>query len=184
MNARPESGFPTGCITSLVFYRLRRELLEMVPVARERIRPSARIEDVIPRHLRRRVWQQLLKRGYKLPPLGLSGGAVLLSFLATVARSAAFAWLFNNAIFALVALPFIALTWWITRPLAIHPPTGCQTVREAVLLATPFRKVDYDAGLWPRADISAKVRAIFAHQLGLPFDEVREDSRILDLCEC
>lgn len=181
MNAQHETDLPAGCVTSLVFYRFRRELLEMVPVARERLRPSARIEDVIPRPVRRRVWQQLRKRGYKLPPLEFSGSAILLSFLAIVARSAAFAWIFNNAVFALAALPFVALTWWTTRPLAIHPPTGCQTLREAVLLATPFRKVDYDAGMWPRADISAKVRAIIALQLAIPFDQVREESRWVDL---
>ena len=181
MNSETIVDLPRRCITSQVFYRFRRELLEMMPCGRGVIRPSARIEDVIPCHLRRQIWEQLRAQGYKLPPLGLSGGMVLFGLLSVVARSAVFAWLFQNAVFALVALPFAVLTWWITRPLAVHLPTGCQTVREAVLLATPFRRVDYAAGLWPHADISAKVRAIVALQMAIPFEEVHEESRFVDL---
>jgi hypothetical protein len=165
----------------LVFYRLRRDLVELLPIARPRIRPETRFVDIIPRRDRRRVWRELQSRGYRLPALQLPGYLILWGTLSVVIRSAAVAWLFKNPLFAAVGLPFAILTWFLARPLAVRPSLGCETIREAVLHVTPFRRVDYEAGLWPRADISAKVRLIIACAAGVPFDRVREDTRFTDL---
>ena len=91
------------------------------------------------------------------------------------------AWLFNSPIFGLAIFPFALLSWLMSRPLAVRTPDGCQTVREAVLQATPFRREDYQAGLWPRSDISAKVRLLFAEIAGVPFESVTEDSPLAEL---
>ena len=169
---------------SLLFARFQRELLELVPVAPERVRPDARFEEIIPRNVRRKVWHQLGRRGFQLPALGLSTRLRWISFFLVLARSAALAWLFQHAVFALAALPFALVTRWLIRPLAVYPPPAYQTVWDAIIRVTPFRRVDYEAGLWRREDIATKVRAIIADLIGLSLDKVREDSRIVDLCDC
>src|SRR5262249_1567373 len=120
------------CITSLVFYRFRQELLELIPIPREAVRPAARLEDIIPKTMRRRVWRQLQNRGFRLPQLEVSHAVIGFSVFSVIVRSAAVVWLNNNPVFGLVILPFALVTWIFTRPLAVHPPAGCQTVREAV----------------------------------------------------
>ena len=184
MSGAVEDDLPNGCITSLVFYRFRRDLQELISLEREQIRPAARLTDLIPVRDRRRVWQELRRRGYRIPALGLPPGLRLVGAISVLARSAFLAWLFHNAVFMIAIVPFAVMTYWVTRPFAVHPPENCDTVRKLIIHATPFRRQDHEAGLWCHADISAKVRMTIAETIGLRFEDVREDSRIVDLCGC
>ena len=65
----------------------------------------------------------------------------------------------------------------LTRPLAVKPPIACETVHEAVLRLTPFRREDYQAGLRPREELAAKVRLIISEATGVPFAEIHQIHR-------
>jgi hypothetical protein len=54
-------------------------------------------------------------------------------------------------------------------------------MRELAISQTHYSKVDAARGLWPRAEISAKVRWIIANQLGERFEEITEQTRFVDL---
>jgi hypothetical protein len=60
--ARFARGQAQVCVTSAAFYRLRRALGEVCGVPRERVRPRARLEDLVPPQDRPRAWQQLQAR--------------------------------------------------------------------------------------------------------------------------
>jgi len=68
------------------------------------------------------------------------------------------------------------LSYRLTRPLAVHPPVYCETVLEAALYLTPFKQVDFKAGLWPQEEIAAKVRMIIACSAGVRFQDVYNNS--------
>ena len=170
-------------ITHRVLQQLRLELALNLDAAPERVQPADRLADLFPWFGRRAVWQTLAERGYRLPPLVLAQPLQLVSALSVLLRSAALAW-FLHPVFLVTIVPFGWLTWRLTRPWAVVPPPGCQTVYEAAIHATPFRHADYDAGLWSDADVSAKVRAVIALSLGVSMEEVRPESRLSDLCEC
>jgi len=69
----------------------------------------------------------------------------------------------------------------VTRPWAVQPPVACETVREATLHLTPFTREDYQAGLWPREEVAAKVRWIVSRAVGVPFESVTDETQFLDL---
>jgi hypothetical protein len=181
LNSVPPDSFPTGCLTQRVFYRFRRDLLELAMVSRDKIRPDARLDELIPATLRRNVWRELASRGYRLPGLELPFTVIGFNLVSAAARSALLAWLFNWPVVALMFFPFVFTSWLVSRPFAVRVPRCCETVREAVLQATPFRRVDYDAGLWPRSELSAKIRLLLAEIAGVPFDDVREDTSLVEL---
>ena len=74
--------------TARTFYRLRRELIEVLGVNRQEVRPSTRLEDLVPRNRRRAVWQHLRKQGLELPELSLSPRAAGIALTGTLAGGA------------------------------------------------------------------------------------------------
>jgi hypothetical protein len=151
---------------------------------RAEIRPSDRFDILIPPDERRLVWSRLRTEELDLPALRLSGKALLLIVFLVLAPVLALyvavrSW---TALFSLAELSFLARR--ITRPWAIHPPHGCETVREAALQLAPFSRQDYQNGLWPRKDIADKVRLIVARAAGVPFESITEETRFSDLLDC
>jgi hypothetical protein len=165
------------------FVRLRACLADLVPAPAESISYSSSFATIIPPWSRRRVWQQLCSAGFALPALTLSGPVFIL--VATVVMFPA--WLIVltvkgwAALFSLAEL--MVLSHKVTRPLAIHPPIGCETVEEAVLQLTPFRQEEYRAGLWPLEAIAAKVRMHVAEATNTPFSAITPQTRLCDLLD-
>jgi acyl carrier protein len=60
---------PTACRSSTMFYRIRRELLQHLCLRRHDAFPSASLGTLVPRRHRRRVWEELLKAGLRVPEL-------------------------------------------------------------------------------------------------------------------
>jgi hypothetical protein len=160
---------------------LRLKLADILGTSPEEITPSQFLVALIPSQVRRRVWRQLQEEGVGLPDLRLSQPVVVAAAIAvliplTVLAAVRKSWL--------VYLGLFELGWLarkLTRPWAIYPPNGCETVLEAVLHVTPFRGDDYRAGLWSRDDIATKVRWIFSKQLGIPFAAIKDDTPIADI---
>jgi hypothetical protein len=169
--------------TNRTFHYLREKLLEIYPIQVDELTSSARFDRLIAADERRRVWQKLREAGFDLPELTLSSRVFLAAALIVMAPVALLAYFLNwTVVLSLAELGLLARK--VTRPLAIYPPIGCETVQEAVLHLTPFRQEDYKAGLWPREDIAAKVRWITARAAGLPFETVTNETRLLDILGC
>src|SRR5262249_6458769 len=131
---------------------------------------------------RRRVWQDLRTAGFDVPELALSAYVRLVVTLLVLLPVAlvAYAWSNWTVLLSLGELGLLARR--LTRPWAIYPPFGCETVQEAVVQLTPFTHADYQAGLWPREEIAAKVRWIVAEVTGVPFEKVTEQTRLNYIC--
>jgi hypothetical protein len=168
----------------MVFQEFEHELRKLMSSPGQNLQISDRIEAIIPAEERRRVWRDLQEAGFDLPELTLSGlvfhvaavvvlGPVLLLVLSLRKWS---------LLLCLVELSLLARR--LTRPLAIYPPYGCQTVQQLVLHLSRFRREDYKAGLWTREEVSAKVRQIFAEHAGVPVESIMDDTPIAKLCGC
>ncbi len=179
--------------TARTFYRLRYELIEVLGVNRREVRPSTRLEDLVPRNQRRAVWQHLRGRGLELPELSLSprasgiamtgtlaGGALLGGWTAAGAALLGACLQILLAVFAMLRLGFAI--WLVSRPFAVHLACGPVTVRDAVLYLTPYKgNQDYP---WSREEIATKVRLIISVSLGLRLEEVKPESRFEELGCC
>jgi hypothetical protein len=146
------------------------------------VHATARIESIIPKPERRRVWQELKHRGWRLPDLELPGPMrlpFLFAFLTAILSILTHVWT--------LLITLVEGTYWywkLTRPLAVHAPRGYETVEQLALQTTKFGIDDYRRGLWPREVLAAKIRSILAVQVGVPFDEIKNDTKLDELLGC
>jgi hypothetical protein len=177
---------PGICPTSETFYRMRRVLMEAVDVDRQDVRPSDRLEDVIPPERRRAVWKQLRKEGFRLAPLSLSPKMYRIALAMHGAKLVATAAWGFNVLNLVLLVPLSILTWLATRRWAIHIRYGPITVRDAVIVSTPTKAIiGYLRTIRSEARyhqfVSMRVRLIIAEAAGVPLEAVQPDSRLVDL---
>jgi hypothetical protein len=179
MLKHPSLAPPLESMTTRTLRRLQAKLGESVGLPPAEFGPTKKIETMIPPKERRRVWTELAEAGYPLPSSGLSVLFLIASFVALIPLSVlAFvskAWAF---FFFLPELSLLVRK--IARWLAAHLPKGL-TVYEAALGLTPFRREDYELGLWPPEEIGDKVRLVISNSVGVPFDSIRGETRLADL---
>ena len=170
--------------TQMTFRQFQRAWNQIAPLPYREISLDDRMDAIVLWNQRRHVWNELRNAGWDLPELQRPKWMVLLLTLTVSSIAGMLAWSVHlwSALVAMVDLSWTAHKF--TRPLAVFPPIACETVREAVLRSTPFRHEDCQAGLWPREDIAAKVRLILSESTGVPFAEIREDTRLTDLLCC
>lgn len=166
------------------YRKLQYLLAEMLGISPADVSRSGRFAALIPREERRRVWRELQEAGLPLPDLELSGPAFLFAAAMLLLPVGLLALLFRTWSVFLGLGNAYRLARKATRPWAIHPAHGCETIQEAVLYITPFKPEDYRAGLWPPEDIAAKVRQVIASTLGIPFDRITNEIRFIDICGC
>lgn len=162
---------------------LRKTLADILGISEREILPSSRFDAIINRRARRQVWDEMRSAGFDLPPLELASETFFAVAIVVLAPLGLLAYFIQWSFLLTVAeVSFVARK--VTRPWAVHPPLGCQTIRQAAIALTPFALQDYRAGLWPREEIADKVRLALAMALAVPFESVTEETRFLDLLEC
>src|SRR5260221_184521 len=109
----------------------RGRLQELLSLPRTNIKPTDRLEDLIPTKVRRQVWQDLQASGFNLPSLGLSTRVLLIAIALVVGPVLLLAFALRMASIVLSIVELSVLSYRLTRPLAIHPPVYCETVLEA-----------------------------------------------------
>jgi hypothetical protein len=160
--------------------------MDAVDLDRQGIRPSDRLEDIIPPKRRRAMWKQLRKEGFRLAPLSLSPKMHRIALAMHGAKLiATAAWGFNLLNLVLL-VPLSILTWLATRPWAIHIRCGPITVRDAVIVSTPTKAIlaylrTIRSERWHHKMVSTKVRLIIAEIAGVPLETVQPESRLVDL---
>jgi hypothetical protein len=155
--ARVARGQAQVCVTSAAFYRLRRALGEVCGVPRGRVRPRARLEQLVPLADRPRYWQELRARLSDLHLPGLRRPAWLVRrieaaslvplFLAVLGSMALVAVLGHTpagplvAILVVLGCPLVGIVGMFavcraacrrTEHYAVHIPAACATVRDTV----------------------------------------------------
>lgn len=166
-----------GSMTDRTLFRLRHTLAELTLTPESDIEPNTRLDALIPKSERRRVWSELIASGFDVPELRRSDGIVWLVVGTVLALAAASV----SAWYVWSSVQITLLLRRLTRCLAVHPAPGYETVREAAVSLTPFTMDDFRAGLWPREAIADKVRLMFARESGVPFDSIHDDTPIARL---
>jgi hypothetical protein len=160
------------------FCRLRAELVSALGVDRRRVRPATPLGDLIPPDRLREVLGRLRATGLPAPQLEHSITEYPLCVLAVAGAVLLVAALLFRPLLAVFAAPLavglVLLALRVTRRRVVVVPLGPRTVGELVVYLTHFG--DHPGYRFTRAEVSLKVRLIVAESLGLPLEQVREDT--------
>jgi hypothetical protein len=194
----------SGCISSVTFYRLRRALQELFGWSRERVRPAARMENLVPREGRPEHWQRLaealrparlpeLRRPQWmvpwLPPCGLlTLLMVVLTFLCGLGAhllGCPPVWIFVVSFLGILLCVLVELVvnravYRFTARYALDLPSGCVTVRDTVytlLQSEPGRIVSATARA-SDPEIWSVLCSIVGRCLELPPETLTPDRRL------
>ena len=172
-----------SCPTTKTFYEIRHLLCEELPVESCDIRPSTRLNELIPCRLRGRILRSLSRRSLWVPDLQPSR---VMSWIGIVLAPAAgvsvgvLSGLSAGILFGII-LGFITLyaTWmvvyWITIPFTVWFPAGYETVGDLVRRATP----NYDAQDEIDAGVLDRVRRIVSEQMGVAIEKLAPQTNFL-----
>ncbi len=204
VHGRVARGQPQVCVTSAIFYRLRRALGEVFGVPRECVQLQARLEDLIPRRGRRRCWQELQARlgDTQLPRLHRPGWLVkrieaaadvpfFIAFLCTIGLTGLFAlpplgplvWMLAAFAFPIVSIFGLFLVRDAacrrTEHCAVRIPPGCATVRDMVYTLvgrSPTAPMVSDTARPGDKEIWGTLCALVGNEIGQPPDSFTRDS--------
>ena len=168
----------------MVFREFERELRGLLLLPEQNLHMSDRIEAIIPAEERRRVWRDLQLAGFELPELTLSPHVFAIAAVLVLAPVLLLVLSLRKWFMLLSLVELSLLAHRLTRPLAIYPPYGCQTVQQLVLHLSRFLPEDYKAGLWTHEEIAAKVRQIFAESAGIPVENIKDETPLVELFGC
>jgi acyl carrier protein len=178
------------CPSARRFYELRVAIVEAAGVERRAVRPGTRLDAIIPRGARRRVWRRLRARDAMVPRLvwpawvddamlwvagALCMGAVMVLGVACGA---------GGVLWGLVALAAMFVTGgvlvWGAGAWAPRLPEGCATVGDLVRWTVPVGVPD-GAGerLIAQVAVLERVRAMVSEELGMPLEKVQPESRFV-----
>ena len=202
--ARVARGQAQVCVTSAAFYRLRRALGEVCGVPRERVRPEARLEDLVPLHDRPRAWRELRARlsNLHLPPLRrpawlarwIEAASCVPLFLAVICTIILMALLRQTpavvfvAMFGLLGCPVVGIAGIFlvcrfacrrTEKYAVHIPAACATVRDmvyALVSGHPAAPMVSDTARASDKEVWGTLCAIVGGELDRPLDSFTRDS--------
>lgn len=174
------------------FFEVRDHLAQLWSLQRKDIRPSTRIESIVPRK-RRRAWESLRKRHPWLPELVLKPGmdrtmlliaagsffGCLVLLIACIARLGAG---LGVAVGLMIAAMWTAFLVALYRRAATQLPDSLQTVGDMARRLTAI-SMPHDGGgqrlLW-QLHVVDEVRRLTAEFLGLPLEKVKPESRFVE----
>jgi hypothetical protein len=204
VHARVARGQAQVCVTSAAFYRLRLALGEVCGVPRERVRPRARLEDLVPLPDRPRHWQELQARlsNLRLPPLRrpvwlvrwIDAASTVPLFLAVLCTIVLIALLSHTpfapvvVMFAVLGCPVVGFVGMFlvcqaacrrTERYAVHIPPACATVRDMVYYLVsrhPVAPMVSDTARASDKEIWGTLCAIVGGEFDRPPDRFTRDS--------
>ena len=164
----------SSCPTSLAFYTVRRELMQL-GIERRHVTPQTSLETLWPRSERSHNWDALGKAlHFELPSLRRSSG---WAFVGLLLLSVFPIWLLLYPTTAIAAFSFYGVAWWLgcslTRPFAVHAPAAMRSVADLSRTLAP--RFSASAGASSQ-DIWQQVRAIVADECGEPLEKVTRDA--------
>ena len=176
-------GEPERCLTAIVFYRLRRILVDLLFIPRADIRPNTKLERLFSWSQRVSQWKALgTQSELVLPRLAHPGWLVGAVLLISVATSWFFARSFGEIPAALATLfgwifSFVCLLW-LTRPIARAFPKSCSTFGELakVTVARNHAMLSSEAARCSSGELFFVLRQLIAVEIGCDVDDIREET--------
>lgn len=181
---------PGSCLSSHVFYGLRRGLLEVTEVSRERVTPGASLEGLLPDEGRRGVWDSLGEcSGWRLPPLRLPPAlesSMLTGCLGAIAVAllggglglmpGPIAWTLG-----LAAFPALLSAYRLAAPLAVRLPRELATVGDAAraVLSLNFALLSEECRSWNEGEVWQALQSVVVDQLGCKPEDVRRSAHLV-----
>lgn len=188
-----------GCLSAVVFNRLRRALGQALDVDRKRVRPEVAVESLVPADSRPDAWRRLgAALGLALPqlerPEWVYAVVVPAWGLGTVSTVGLVVNLFlyreNQLVtstefttFAVAGFGLAIAVELATRPLERRLPRGCETVRGLVeaVLARNFAHLRAERRRWNPDDVWTTLRRLVAEQAGVDPETVHESTAFSSL---
>jgi acyl carrier protein len=174
-----------GCLTSIVFYKIRRAMMVVLQVPRKNVRVATRLSALIPRR-RRHAWHAIHKAsGLRLPrlrrPVWVTAVATLASLVPAVAAPLLLGLRpLNGAIWLAVLVGTAAgyFFYWLTIPLAFEFQLECHTVGELTIatLARNFQAVHDEAKSSNTAEVWDVLCRIVSEQLGVGAGDLTKET--------
>jgi acyl carrier protein len=177
------------CISSAVFYRTRRALMDLYALQRRSITPSTRMETLLPSGQRRSHWESLGRAmEAQLPSLehpewisklfGSLGLSLLIPCLA-----AYFVYAFSMAV--LYSLGSAALVWATHRAVAtfaVQLPAECATVGGTVRAVLRVNDVSRTptGRKWDPNEVWETLRGVVVEQFGVPPEAVTAETHFVN----
>lgn len=174
---------------SMVEYRrLRHEIARLMKMDECTIRPETRLGAIVPAHRRAEILSHVLHHHRLAVPneaIPLPERATwflrTIDLCLTIALGCVCLWqpiwlIVATVLFSIV----IAKMIWDSESVAW--PACFETMHELALSQIHYCKHDAERGLWPREEISAKVRWLVAYQIGERFCDVTEETQFVGLC--
>jgi hypothetical protein len=186
------------CLTSRAFYGLRRSFQTELGVSRDRVRPRADIEELLPRPGRKQHWESLgealrvhlpdLRRpswlqdvlGWCVIATGLTlflGILLFAGFSSVLGMGGFITYLF----LALTLVLLNVLAFALTSPFAIELPAHCRSVRGLVetAVASGCMAAEPNDRRWSRATVWVALRLVIVDVLGVHPEEVTDNARFV-----
>jgi hypothetical protein len=178
------------CFASIVFWRLRQAVIEVLGAPRNSITPSTGVEYLIPAVLRRRVWRALSEAaGLKFPGLEYGHGLGVAIFWASfvvppilLAIAGRSGWWIAASV---IAMPItVSLLFWLLRPFAIAMPAHSQTLGNTarIVVGLNYGRLAREFGPSRDSELIAALRYVIADVTGIsPHVLMAENPRLIDL---
>lgn len=180
------NGRATGCLSSVVFYRLRRALMSVAGLDRDAIRPAVKMKQVFPRQ-HRRHWAQLRKAlGLRLPPLArptwVSAIATTLGCagVATVPPMVGLSYGTGAAtvagLLSVIGIPWLLIT--LTEPLAVCFRSNFATVGglTTAILQRNYGAISDACQKANAEEVWQTLQALIVEQLGVRREDVTKEA--------
>lgn len=181
-----------ACPGAKAFYALRRLLAEHAGVERRRVRPRARLEELIPPRRRHRVWKRLRADHRGVPPLTMfrwQDRAMLWITALTVVACVPVLVLMGQRYGLLVAGPSVGAVFGVGIAVRLAAdgvlrhqiPEGLDTVGDLARAAAPIEIPESRPGhrLLVEMRVLEEVRRLTAECLCVPPEEVRAESEFV-----
>ncbi len=182
------------CLSSRLFYRMRRVVMELFDASRGSVTPRSRLEGLIPARARRRHWQALSGRlGLRLPRLrpplwveeGIIGGTlglVVVGILGLFAAEPIGIPLYVPAVLVVAAGAFCWASYKAAAPFSTRIPADCATVRGTIgeIMSENYGRFYESERRRHEEPIWHTVKAVILEQTGADPDEITPDSRFYE----
>ena len=185
----------TPCPSARLFYRLRRGWMARPGIDRREIRPSARIDDILPKVGRRAAWIGLTGTLGVIPPpmvlapwqsraamaVGLGSGFAFLGLAIAIEGITPG----KVPVAAALVVTFTGLAWAsayvLLLPFAATIPAGSETVRGLIgaTLDRHFTLAEGIAKTWTPDEVWAALRDLVSEQAGVARDRITEDTHFV-----
>jgi acyl carrier protein len=174
------------CLSAVAFYRLHQPLLAVTGRKHGEVRPTTRLDTLIPRRQRKSAWRKIARlSGLRLPTLCLPEWAVLVALVSAVfvvvGGALVFEWPFGAMLLVRGFVAFFLTCWVVGAVFSNGLPRHLQTVGQLTkaVLAKNFAKLSGEINNFDRNEVWEAVRILVADQLGVGLEKVTKDARFV-----